>query len=197
MPEIETVELPPPLDVLSEVGARVYAIAAGIRSDQWALPTPCTAWDVRVLLNHVVQGNTRTAAAVAGEEPPDRISDLLGDDPAAALDGSVARLVELFLQPNKLGGTYDSPLGEMAGVALVELRINELQVHGWDLAVATGQPRDFPRGPAEEALRGLRSRVGDGPRDALPFDPPQSAADDAPAIDRLAAYLGRTVPTPS
>lgn len=90
--------------------------------------------------------------------------------------------------------TYDSPTGPIPGPALVRLRCAEELIHGWDLARATGQSTDgLPADLAEEALAGIRGPLGDGPREGLPFDPPQPAAEDAPAIDRLAAFCGRSV----
>jgi uncharacterized protein (TIGR03086 family) len=69
--------------------------------------------------------------------------------------------------------------------------MNELLIHGWDLARATGQPADLPEDLAEGALSMWRTRLADRPREGMPFAAPQPVADDAPAIDRLAAYLGR------
>ena len=71
-------------------GAHVHRV----RPDQWDLPTPCTEWDVRTLVNHVV-GENRWAVPLFGggtiAEVGDRFDgDLLGADPVAAWDESAA-----------------------------------------------------------------------------------------------------------
>src|SRR6266513_3088890 len=68
-------------------------------------------------------------------------------------------------------------------------------VHGWDLAQATGQPALFPDRLAEQELAFTRHALADLPAGRSPFGPPQPVATDAPAIDRLAACLGRAVTT--
>jgi uncharacterized protein (TIGR03086 family) len=75
----------------------------------------------------------------------------------------------------------------------LDLRITEVLVHGWDLARATGQPATFPDDLAEQELAFSRAKLADIPSDRSPFAPPQPVAEDAPAIDRLAACLGRSV----
>jgi uncharacterized protein (TIGR03086 family) len=64
-----------------ECNARVHAI----RDDQWTKPTPCTEWDVRTLLNHLVYEQLWAPELLRGatvEEVGDRFDgDVLGDDP--------------------------------------------------------------------------------------------------------------------
>jgi uncharacterized protein (TIGR03086 family) len=79
---------------------------------------------------------------------------------------------------------------------MLHLRITELLVHGWDLARATGQPAHLPDDLAEEELAFARGpHAPDVPRTGHPFGPVQPCPDDTPAIDRLAAYLGRPIMT--
>ena len=58
-----------------------------VDDSQWTLPTPCTEWDVRALVNHVIGEELWTVPLVDGatiEEVGDRFDgDLLGDDPTA------------------------------------------------------------------------------------------------------------------
>ena len=78
-----------------------------------------------------------------------------------------------------------------AAVAL-HLRLTELLVHGWDLAIATGQPTvGLPEDVAEQELAFSRHQLTQLPPGRMPFAPPQPVDQDAPAIDRLAALLGR------
>jgi uncharacterized protein (TIGR03086 family) len=86
-----------------------------------------------------------------------------------------------------------TPMGERPGAVLVQLRVAELLVHGWDLARATGQDTDLDPELAEVVRTAWTTQLGDRPRTLLPFDEPQPVPDDAPAADRLAAYLGRSV----
>lgn len=118
--------------------------------------------------------------------------DRLGDDPAAGFRATGARMHEAFLTPGFLDGNVDTPmLGEQPGTTVVHMRINELLIHGWDLARAIGRPPDLPEDLAEGALVLWQTRLSDRPREGMPFGVPQPIADDAPAIDRLAAFLGR------
>jgi uncharacterized protein (TIGR03086 family) len=68
-----------------------------VRPEQWGLPTPCTGWDVRALVNHVVSGNRWTPELLAGHTISDvgdlLEGDLLGDDPVDAWTDSAAAAV--------------------------------------------------------------------------------------------------------
>jgi hypothetical protein len=64
-------------------------------------------------------------------------------------------------------------------------------VHGWDLARATGGQARFAEDVAEQELAFSREMLGAVPTGRTPFRPPRPVAEDAPALDRLAALLGR------
>ncbi len=79
------------------------------------------------------------------------------------------------------------------GPRIADLHLLETVLHGWDLATATGQDRTGDPDAVQAALQGwygnhpdeIRARNG-------MFGPSRPASDDAPALDRLAAYFGRT-----
>jgi hypothetical protein len=52
--------------------AATETVVAGIGTDQWQAPTPCTELDVRGVLNHLVPGNALFAALIRGAPLPDR-----------------------------------------------------------------------------------------------------------------------------
>jgi uncharacterized protein (TIGR03086 family) len=147
-----------------------------------------------------------------------RATDHLGDDPVGAFRQSGAALLEAFRQPGVLERVFEVPVGGARGIMMpgffaLHFRIGDTLVHGWDLARATGQPaRLLPDDVAEEELAGIRQAASGGlglqaaqgflfsrqpaAADAAtrpPFAPQQPVADDAPAIDRLAAFLGRRI----
>jgi uncharacterized protein (TIGR03086 family) len=72
------------------------------------------------------------------------------------------------------------------------VRTVETLVHGWDLARATGRPTPFPDELVEAELAFSRDLLERIPEGRQPFAPSRPVADDAPAIDRLAALLGRS-----
>jgi len=117
-----------------------------VEDDQWEDDTPCEGWDVRALVNHVVGEEMWTRPLVEGstvEEVGDRFDgDVLGDDPrattrAAAADAAAA------MDGGADGATVQLSFGEtpIAEYAM-QLTADHL-IHGWDLAVATGQDRNL------------------------------------------------------
>ena len=171
--------------------AGVERIVARIGADQWDLPTPCDGVDVRGLVNHLVTGNLAFVTLVTGTEPPVRDADHLGDDPFFAFRASADLLAAALRTPGVEARTYELPFGPVPGSALAGIRITEFLGHGWDLARATGQPPVFPDQVAARGLAQARKQLSS--RSPGPFAPEQPVPDDAPAIDRLAAFLGRSV----
>ena len=182
----------PPVEHLTRARSAVSHLISGIRDDQWSAPTPCTDWTVHDLVNHLVGGNLVFVALLTDQAPPDRGTDHLGDDPAGAYRDSGIALQAAFEQPGVLQRTFHGPLGTASGAERLQIRIVDLLAHGWDLAQATGQPVELPADLAEQALTFARIQFATMPRTGR-FGPAQIVADDAPAIDRLVAFLGRPV----
>ena len=174
--------------------AATEAVVADVRADQWLAPTPCSELDVRGVLNHLVRGSLLFAAIVRDEPRPAPGTDHLGDDPPAAFQQAAAQLREAFAAPGVLDSVYTAPFGTGPGAVLAHVRIVEVLAHGWDLARATGQPADFPDDVAERALAGARRALTERPQGpGAPFAAEIPVPQDAPAVDRLAGFLGRTV----
>lgn len=196
-----------PLDQLAAALDGAGAIVAAVGPDQWELATPCPEWPVRGVVNHLVGGNRLFGRVLSGEELPAREeliaasrTDRLGDDPVGAYRDSAAALLAAFGAEGVLQRTFTVPAGTMPGAAALGLRIVEALVHGWDVARATGRPLSFPDELVEQELAFTRAtlpRLPSPPPGQGPFAPPQPVADDAPALDRLAALLGRRVAPPA
>ena len=86
-----------------------------------------------------------------------------------------------------------TPTGERSGDFLIMMRTTEGLIHGWDLARATSQTPAFPEAIAEQTLASVRLTLAGHPRDPRGFGVEQPVPADAPALDRLAGFLGRSV----
>lgn len=172
-------------------------IVDAIGDEQWSARTCCSEWGVRELLNHLVGGHLLFTAVLTNQAPPDEKADHLRDDPAGAHHDASVKLRAAFAQPGAMSKTVTVPFGTVPAAIALHLRTTETLVHAWDLAQATGQPVDgLPADVAEEEIAFCHRTLDAIPPGQNPFAPPQPVADDASAIDRLAAFLGRT-PGPS
>ena len=188
-------ERAPLVEQLGRAFDAVAGLISNIRADQWSAPTPCTDWTVRQMVNHLIGMNRVFAALLAGQPPPPRPSaDHVEDDPAGAYRDSAAALQAAFGRPGVLERAYHGPLGTATGAERLQIRLYDLLAHGWDLAQATEQPADLPDDLAEQSLAFARTQLTEQARPGR-FGPAQIVAEQAPAIERLAAFLGRPVNT--
>ena len=178
--------------------ASTAEIVKGTPASQMGAPTPCTEWDVRALLNHIIGTLWLADGLFADHEPrylmvPGGLpsADLAGDDPAAAYSEASSAALAAAGAGDALTRVHVTPLGEMPGPALAGFTTLDILMHGWDLAKATGQPADLDGrlaahvlGFAEQALATPESR-------ASRIGPPVAVGGDAPVTQRLAAFLGR------
>lgn len=182
------------LSDLHDAGTALARLVAGIEDDQWTAPTPCTEWTVAELVGHVTSGNRISTALLRGEERPSGAEPPPVAELPAAFDRSMADLEEAFGRPGALEQTVSLPIGDIPATAARDLRVTELLVHGWDLARATGQDLSAPESAVQRALEFSREFIHRIPPGRRPFAAPQAVPDDAPALDRLVALLGREVP---
>jgi uncharacterized protein (TIGR03086 family) len=146
---------------------------------------------VQTVIAHLVRGNQNTAAAAEGRpRQPNPIADV-GGDPKGAYRASADEVKRAWHDSSQLQGLYETALGTMPGQALLSLRLSDNVTHGWDLARATGQAPAYDEEVVAAALAFAEAQLAGGRAPGGPFAPPVPLPDDAPAIDRLAAFLGR------
>jgi len=123
---------------VEEFGARVRAVA----DDQWRLPTPCSDWNVRQLVNHLVYENRWTVPLMEGStiaEVGDRYEgDLLGDRPKVAWDESSTEAVAAVQADGALDRTVDLSSDPTPAREYVAQLFADHLIHAWDLARAIG-----------------------------------------------------------
>ncbi|HVB06903.1 MAG TPA: TIGR03086 family metal-binding protein [Acidimicrobiales bacterium] len=183
------------LEDLQQAGSAFGELVAGTSAAQLAAATPCSEWDVRALLNHVVTGTQWFTTMLRAEPAPDRSVDQLGEDPAAAYRAALGEFVGALGEPGALEASYEGHrLGAVSGARLAAMRTNEYMVHGWDLANATGQSAAvLPEALVPGCIALYEEMLAGRPREpGGAFGVPVELAADAPPLDRLAAFFGRT-----
>jgi uncharacterized protein (TIGR03086 family) len=165
-----------------------------VGDDDWRRPTPCSEWDVRALVNHVVGANVRYQMLLRGA-PTDRVEatrtvDHRGVDPFAAFVATADGVVACFSEHGALERIVHHAAGDRSGRELLAMRILDAAVHGWDLARAIGADETLD----DDVVAFLLAYTADlqlGPhqRAFAPADPhvPRNASHQ----DRLLHRLGR------
>jgi uncharacterized protein (TIGR03086 family) len=168
-------------------------------------PTPCTEWNVRALMNHVIAWNRLFAAGLLKVRPPDEITaaalattpgsaepvpDLVHGAPGHAYRTSSHELLAVVSLDPQLQGTCELPIGELPATTVFSMALLDNIVHGWDLATATDQDATIP----ELLLAMLEPAVASLPIDrtrGTAFAPVRPAPEGASRQQRVLAYLGR------
>ena len=161
-------------------------------------PTPCTEWNARALVNHVV-GTLWLAEGLLSDKAPRYPmmpgglppADLAGNDPAAAYAEAAAAALAAASAGDTLTRVHVTPLGEMPGPALAGFTTLDIVVHGWDLAMASGRAADLDGRLAEHVLGFASQALATKESRAARIGPAVAVAADAPVTQRLVAFLGR------
>jgi uncharacterized protein (TIGR03086 family) len=118
---------------------------AAVGADQWGLPTPCSEWTVRDLVNHVVGEDLWTSPLLHGHTIADvgtRLDgDLLGEDPRGAAASAAVEALGTVDQVLPSHGTVQLSYGEESMDEYVRQLVADHLIHGWDLAAAIGTER--------------------------------------------------------
>jgi len=181
---------------LSRAFSSTRNVLSGVKSDQLDDPTPCNAWKVRDLINHIVGGaHWFGASTEAGEAAPLPEQDWTEGDMVGSFDEGVARAVAAFGAPGAQEKIVKLPYGELPGSIYMGLATTDTFTHGWDLARATGQTTDLDPELADQLLQGAMLLIPDRFRgdEPMPFGPKVEPPAGATAADRLAAFMGRQV----
>jgi uncharacterized protein (TIGR03086 family) len=147
-------------------------------------PTSCGEWTVRDLLNHMLETQQYFAGSARGEDvspPGANPPKLLKADPVDDFAKARADVLYAFGQEGAIEKT-----GPSLGIAF-----SDQLLHGWDLAMATGQDTTMPDGLPEAAYGAIHGLFTEEQRQGV-FKPELPVRDDATAQERLLAYTGRT-----
>ena len=184
---------------LGPAAQRLAGLVARVGDDELGKPTPCPAYTLGDLIDHV--GGLALAFTAAAnkdsggyvDQTPSGNASRLDEDWRVRIPRDLTTLAEAWRDPGAWAGTTriagsDSP-AEVVGLVAAD----ELVVHGWDVARATGQPYACEPellAAAESFLAMFASpEAPAGP--AVPFGPSRPVPAGAPELDRVVALAGR------
>jgi uncharacterized protein (TIGR03086 family) len=182
-------------DVLDRAHQVLRAAVAGVDAAQWDQPTPCSDWTVTQVLQHAVGDQQAYAGSLTGtgfpEENPFAPSGALTFDALTFVEQGLGSSAAAFSSVAVDDPSVPVPLpqGLLAAPIAVGAAALDAAVHGWDIAVATGQ-RSLLADDLSAQLLDVAKEIVE-PLRAFAFAP---AFDDAPAESATASllrFLGR------
>ncbi|WP_328535938.1 TIGR03086 family metal-binding protein [Streptomyces sp. NBC_00344] len=173
----------------------IEELAGRISDGQMDDPTPCPDYAVRELLAHVA-GLTAAFCGAAGKDfgantdtAPGTTRPVLEADWRTVLPRQLNELVAAWRDPAAWEGETRAGGFTMPASIAGRVALNELVIHGWDLARATGQEYS-----ADRASLGVSFGMLE-PADAIgrgtAFGPVVEVPEDAPFVDRVIGLSGR------
>ena len=184
---------------LGPAARRLADLVASVKDDALDRPTPCPAYSVGDLIEHV--GGLALAFTAAGRKERNEYTEMTGSGDAARLGADwrdriprdLAALAQTWAEPAAWTGmtriaTNDTPAG-VVGLVLAD----ELAVHGWDVARATAQAYACEPDILEAAQKFLQMFASpDAPAGPeVAFGPARILLPEAPLLDRVVGLAGR------
>lgn len=183
-----------PIAILERAVADAQRTLDSLELSELSLPTPCADWTVRDVVNHLIDTTDAFATALAGgigeihSPPPDTFDTVPGAAYASASQRMVAGTHDLTADSAPMKFSF----GEMPPTFVGYASLADTLLHHWDVLKATGRERRLDPEAAELVLGQAKQFLKPefrGPGRGFGFEVPCS--EDAPIVDRLAAFFGR------
>ncbi len=187
-------------DTMLDLGPQtriVARLAEGVSDARLADATPCPQYSVGTLLGHLLglavafrDAGRKELGATTDTDPGTALPELTPgwrEELPKVLD----ELAEVWRDPRAWtgmtrAGGVDLP-GDVAGAVVID----ELVIHAWDLARATGQPYAPDPAALKTAHAFLRAAAEEGDRGDGIFGPVVTVPPEAPLLDRTVGLSGR------
>ena len=174
---------------LGPAAQEMSRLVTGVRDDDLDAPTPCTDWSVTDLLAHVRQLAT-VFRLNAAKQPVPPVAGL-PDDWRTSLPQELVALAEAWRAPEAWEGRVSAGGADLTGAQNALVAAEELALHGWDLARATGQEARLDEAALDRVEAFQAAFAGAFPPGRGPYGPPLDVPADAPRLDRLLGAAGR------
>jgi uncharacterized protein (TIGR03086 family) len=176
-----------PVSLYEAASTRAVGVADLVRSGQLGDPTPCSAWTVQDLLDHLVAGADSLCAAMRGTRPEPRSATT-----AADYRSGVEACRQGLRDPDVLTRMCWSPLGFEWSVAEATAgTFMDVLLHTWDLATAIGQDASLDPALVEACIAMFLPEMPERGRAAGIVGPAVAVPASAGPQDRLLGAMGR------
>ena len=175
---------------------RTAGLLGAIRDDQLAAATPCEHLSLGELVAHLGSlgvAFTASARKDLGEltdTPPADGGYVLEDDWRRRYPENLAGLAGAWSDHAAWQGMSRIAGQDLPGDVIAMIALGEVTIHGWDIAMATGQDYAVDDDHAEAVLGYVSTFAADGPVDGL-FGPAVDVGPDASPFERALAVSGR------
>lgn len=177
---------------------RTAELVRTVPDDRLDVPTPCRDYILGDLLDHI--GGLAPAFTGAAKKEPGAgaggasgDASRLGDDWRTRIPAALAALAYAWREPEAWSGMTEAGGVELPGEVAGLVALNEVVIHGWDVARALGVPYECDTATLE-VLHGFVTQFAEeqqaGSPDG-PFGTPVAVPADAPLLDRVVGLTGR------
>ncbi|MER5434566.1 TIGR03086 family metal-binding protein [Streptomyces sp. NPDC002588] len=172
-------------------------LAEGVRDEQLAGGTPCPGCAVRNMLGHLTglsvafRDAARKDLGTTTATPPDAAATDLAPGWRAELRTALDELADAWRDPGAWTGMTRAGGIDLPGPVAGAVAADELVIHGWDLARATGQEYTPDPAALQVSYAFLKAAADDQDRGGGIFGPVVPVPDDAPLLDRAVGLSGR------
>ncbi|WP_369270248.1 TIGR03086 family metal-binding protein [Streptomyces sp. R11] len=175
----------------------VARLAGAVTDDQLSASTPCPDLAVRNLLGHLLglsvafrDAGRKDLGPTTDTDPGSALPDL-GPGWREELPKVLDEVAEAWRAPDAWTGMTRAGGLDLPGAVAGAVAVNELVIHAWDLAVATGQPYAPDPAALQMSYDFLRAAADDDDRGGGIFGPVIPVPDEAPMLDRAVGLSGR------
>jgi uncharacterized protein (TIGR03086 family) len=173
---------------IGECADAVAATVRGIGPERLGDRTPCEKYTVAELLDHL--GATLASSARAAHKQPQPGDGLPAPMSASAVAESAALAASAWADPAAYEGVSEFGPGEMPAAFAAAITLQELALHGWDLARAAGRPFSLGEETARVVL-GVVEQIAEQARSTGGYAAAVPVSAAAPAFHRALAASGR------